>query len=89
MATEEQKVALIVQSHDLSSLELGHGWEECLEHAADGMTQTGDKVVKNELWIVIGGVCMSLEKRRSEGSMRFSTFDYERGFPSRVGWRLT
>lgn len=52
MSPEKDKVALVVQSGDLSSLELGNVREQCSEHPADGMTQAGIKVVQDQLWLV-------------------------------------
>lgn len=47
VAPEEEKVALVVQRHDLPALELGQRGEHRLEEPADGVPQTGDEAVEN------------------------------------------
>ena len=52
MALEKQEIMLIVQHHNLSSLEFGKRWEECLEHPPDGVAEVCCEVVENELGVV-------------------------------------
>jgi hypothetical protein len=52
MPSEKQKVTLIVQRDNLSSLEFRQRWEKRLEHAPDGVSETRDKVVEYKLWVM-------------------------------------
>ena len=49
-----------MQRDDLPALELGHGREECLEEAADGVAEAGDEAVEDELWEVVCRAGVSL-----------------------------
>lgn len=60
MPSEEQKVPLIMQRHDLSALELWKSREESLEHSSDGVAETGDEVVEDEFGIVCCGAGVAL-----------------------------
>lgn len=64
MSSEEQKVTLVVEGDDLSALELWHGREERLKHAADGVAQAGHKAVENEFGEMGSGAGVSLANRR-------------------------
>ena len=52
VAAEEKEVALVVEGDDLPALELGHGREERLEEAADGVPKPGDEPIEDELRVV-------------------------------------
>ena len=60
MALEKQEIMLIVQHHNLSSLEFGKRWEECLEHPPNGMAEVCCKVDENELGVVQSHVSVAL-----------------------------
>lgn len=51
---------MVVKGDDLSALKLRHGWEERLEHPADGVSKAGDEAVENEFGEVSGGAGVSL-----------------------------
>ena len=52
MSPEEEEVALIVQRDNLTALEFGHRREQSLEKAANGMAETSDKTIEDELWVM-------------------------------------
>jgi hypothetical protein len=60
MSPEKDKIALVVQSSDLSSLKLWNMGKQRREHPSDRVTKTGTKVVKNQLRFVRGCASMSL-----------------------------
>jgi hypothetical protein len=60
MASEEQKVTLIVKRDNLPSLEFREWWKERLEHSPDAVSETRDKVVEHQLWVMGCCSCMAL-----------------------------
>lgn len=61
MSPEEDKVALVVQGSDLTTLEFGDVGEEGSEHSSDGVTETGVKVVEDQFWLVRGCASVSFD----------------------------
>lgn len=55
---------MVVQSYDLSALELWQSGKEGLEHSADGVAQAGDEVVEDKFGVVGCGTGVALHRRR-------------------------
>ena len=52
MSSEEEESSLIVECHDLATLELGHGWEQRLEESANSVSEPCYATVEYQFWIV-------------------------------------
>ncbi len=60
VSPEKEEVPLVVEGDYLSTLELGHRWEERLEEAADCVAQPSYEAVQDELGVVRCRACMAL-----------------------------
>lgn len=61
VATDKDKVALIVEGHGLATFELGGVREEGHEKASNSVSQASGKVVQDELWSVSTGTTMVVD----------------------------
>ena len=52
MSPEKDEVTLVVQSSDLTTLELGNMGEERSKHSSNGMAKTSVEVVEDQFWLV-------------------------------------
>lgn len=61
MVSEEDVVALVVEGHHASALELWVVREQTGEHAGHGVAQAGVEVVENDLRTVVGGLAHAFD----------------------------
>lgn len=50
-----------MEGDHLSTLKLGHGWEESLEEAADGVAKPSYEAVEDKLRVVGRRACVTLD----------------------------
>ena len=59
MTTDENVITLVVQSDNLSALELRLRWEECAEQVGSQKTERSTEVIEDQLGPVLGGSAVS------------------------------
>lgn len=68
MSSEEEEVPLIVKCDHLTSLELGHWWEQSLEETAHCVSETRNESIQDKLRVVRCRTSVSLSVRYESGS---------------------